>query len=231
MKLVAHLHIPKCGGTSLDTLLQREYTGFRYIRVWSKMPADRWQDEWGTPHEVVAAGCISGHFDWRFFSLLPAGVDVTVLTILRDPVDRLLSLYHYWREQPQRYRDEVRRLSFAEFANTGRASEYWTAVDNVMTRRLAGVSRERAVDAGDLEIAKRNLSSAPVIGMLSHFDRTLERWAEFLGWQSTRYRHMFAQSGRLRLEQLDAGLVAEIRERQCYDQALYEWALARDWER
>lgn len=54
-------------------------------------------------------------------------------------------------------------------------------------------------------------------------------WLAF--WRSgyIQYKHRLAQPDRLKQEDLPASLVKAVRQRQQYDQALYEWVLNRDW--
>lgn len=84
---ILHLHIEKTGGTALRVALQRSLgPGAKRFPSHheSKLP-DIVPAEWDL---------VSGHFGYT--RLAPLGGRIVVL--LRDPVDRFMSVYYYWRE-------------------------------------------------------------------------------------------------------------------------------------
>ena len=233
MTPILHLHIPKTGGSSLETLLKREY-GDGYVRVpnWRQSTPSVWKPAWGDPEEMRRRQCISGHFYFGFWEalneVLPSDTEPVFLTFVRHPIDRLLSLYHYWRTNPNRYSAALDRMTFAEFVRSDRHD--WQFLDNDMVRRIAGVEGVNSkVGTDDLRRAIDHLGYFPMVGLTDHFDETISRWAELFGWQSIDYEHRLGQPERLQREELGADLVAEIEDRQLFDCALYMYVLARDW--
>lgn len=236
--MIFHLHIPKCGGSSLNTILQREYPNWRSIKTWRQMAPDKWLPEWGTPEEVIGADCVAGHYHFGWFNLLAqhlpeerrrAASYPTVLTMVRDPIERLLSLYHYWRENAQVYQAELRTMTFEAFALSWPERREWHVLDNDMTRRLSEGRQDVAITGRDLDAAKRNLGHVPLVGLTERFDESVERWAEMFGWGSTEYERRLAQPDRLRKADLGANLIAELERRQRFDYALYHYVQERDW--
>ena len=230
-----HLHIPKCGGSSINTLLAREYPDWKQLKVWRQMPTNKWlEDTWGTREEVLSRTCISGHFTFHWFDLLTLDIseyELNIITMLRDPIDRLLSLYNYWKESPNAYQAYVQDMSFEEFVFDKR--KIFIATDNDMTRRLCGcINRDiyYEVNQTTLDKALHNLKRVSLIGLLEMFDKSVERWSELYDWKSTKYRYKFAQPRRLRKEHLDASLVDRIADYQRFDYELYNYALDRDWK-
>jgi len=96
----------------------------------------------------------------------------TYVTLLRDPVERVVSLYHYLKLEE--------RMSLEEFA----ASPPFREVDNDQVRRIAGADPEIGGCTREmLETAKENLRRHfAVVGVTERFDETLVLLDRRLGW-------------------------------------------------
>ncbi len=88
---VAVVHIEKTAGTSLAHYLARALPGAPGADTILSMPAHLFTPIFG----VDAPPVLRGHFDLP--AVRRAGGDRFVLTLLRDPRRRVLSLYRYWR--------------------------------------------------------------------------------------------------------------------------------------
>jgi hypothetical protein len=180
---VLFLHVPKAGGTTLG-----EY-------VYNQCRAPRDQDE-----GLLNAGVLFvpygffkepglevpeyirpmlGRADLRavvghFWFGLHEHVERpwTYVTLLRDPVERVVSLYHYLKLEE--------RMSLEEFA----ASPPFREADNDQVRRIAGADPEiGGCTRATLEAAKENLRRHfAVVGVTERFDETLVLLDRRLGW-------------------------------------------------
>lgn len=92
MKRVLFLHIPKTAGQSVHQFLIDKY-GEENV-----CPA-RVNDQFTNlgQNELKKYTVYSGHFDWSHFDVIDE--NIFTFTILRDPLDRVLSFYFYLREQ------------------------------------------------------------------------------------------------------------------------------------
>jgi hypothetical protein len=91
------LHIPKTAGTSMIELLARNFAAGEICRV---TDIHRPIDDLAADLECAVADerrLICGHFPYDAIAGL-AG-QVRPFTMLRDPVDRIVSLYRFWRAQ------------------------------------------------------------------------------------------------------------------------------------
>jgi hypothetical protein len=96
----------------------------------------------------------------------------TYITLLRNPVDRVVSLYYYARLNET--------MSLAEFV----ASPPFKEVDNDQTRRIAGVDPAIGeCTTATLRLAQENLRRHfAVAGLTERFDETLVLLRRKLGW-------------------------------------------------
>lgn len=181
--VVLFLHVPKAGGTTLS-----EY-------VYNQCRAPRDQDEGLLNAGVLFVPygffkepglevpdyirpmlgradlrAVVGHFWFGLHEHLEC--PWTYVTLLRDPVERVVSLYHYLKLEE--------RMSLEEFA----ASPPFREADNDQVRRIAGADPEiGGCTEATLEAAKENLRRHfAVVGVTERFDETLVLLDRRLGW-------------------------------------------------
>lgn len=82
-------HIPKCGGTSLHELLQVHFPP-------EKICPERFNELIFYPQSQLENFCFySGHYDRNNVQFVPG--KTKIFTLLRNPADRIVSLYRFWR--------------------------------------------------------------------------------------------------------------------------------------
>lgn len=131
--ILVSLHLPKTAGTSFAAALQAQF-GPRYRPDYDDLPMQL--GLWSRRYRALRDGlrlrgqwsdevaCVHGHFLPVKYRLALRGKPVTYLTWLRDPVERVLSHYHYWRrdydgrdpKQPLRNRMLAEDWSLERFA-------------------------------------------------------------------------------------------------------------------
>lgn len=129
------LHIPKCGGTSLGEVLKTNFKPGEVCPHISDALARR-------PHDELKK--------WRFFSghYSKYSVDVVpgpkwLVTVLREPKARLLSLYYFWRAHRDDYIEKhnlggprlARKMDLLSFINSEEPA-ITRSIRNTMMRTL-----------------------------------------------------------------------------------------------
>ncbi len=133
------VHIEKCGGTTLRTMLASQVAAGRVCPEHFNGLAD-----W-TANELAAYDLFAGHFDLVCAHVVPG--PCAVVTMLREPRARLLSLYNFWKaHRPHPSFDErtlvglAQRHSAAEFfghRSVVRHPNIRDAMVGQLTRRIA----------------------------------------------------------------------------------------------
>lgn len=211
MTCVIFLHIPKAAGSTLNKILDKQYPANATFQIHggaierSISSFKRMSQE-----EKVKLQCLRGHQPFGLHEWLPQ--PSTYITLLRDPVERLISHYYYvMRREPHFLHDDAEGMSLEEYAGSDLSPE----LSNQQTRMLAGGVEE-------LELAKRNLEHFTVAGTVERFDASVALMKERLGWGNTRYRRMNATRNRPPKRDVSPGAIRAIEENNQLDIELYE---------
>ena len=222
-KSIIFVHLPKCGGTTLNRLIEWEYPLGRVYSIdpsffrWSYRKLLRLR-----PARLSRVKVFQGHMPFGLHTILPQ--PATYITVLRDPIDRGISEYYYALSRvvhPQHRM--MKRLSLEQYIQM-------TPYANVQTKLLAGQDSGYDFLAGDctretLELAKRNLSSHfSLVGLTERFDETLALAKILFGWRIQQYTHFNVTRGRPEKEKVPDEMRVVIAERYNFDIELYEYA-------
>lgn len=227
-QMLAFLHIPKTAGITLAKLLEREY-GFGSVFLIQPGPllsgsVDRFLNM--NDQERKKIRVVWGHFYFGIHSLLQR--PCTYITILRDPIERVISHYYYVRRMPAHEEYPfARNLGLEEFVATGISK----TIDNGQVRQLCGVPeaalgpRLESVSDDWLQQARNNLRDHfAVVGLTEEFDKTCLLLKHQFGWKNTFHYSANATGDRPQQDDVDASVIKLIRERNQHDCELYEYA-------
>jgi len=180
---VIFLHIPKTAGTTLNRLIEWEYPLFQMYSVdpvffrWSA--SHLWQLP---PQRLKRTLVFKGHMLFGLHKVLPQ--PATYITVLRDPIDRVMSAFYfmhsyklhplYWKFRREKWtlEDFVRRLPR----------------DNAQCKVVAGAEYNSPCTEEIFEQAKENLfRHFSVVGLSERFEESLALMKLRLGWRLWRY--------------------------------------------
>lgn len=180
------LHIPKTAGSSVNEFLVNRFAANEVHSIYPAFGAD-------VPKLLPerAVHCYAGHVYHDITNYLPP--DLTVFTILRDPVERALSAYFFYQRVPREellrggpYIANVRGVTLAEFASrfpqSARAT-FGNYQTYYLSRDYAGepTRKGQLVDRADLGRAKDNLARC-VVGQTDRLHDALALLCHEFGW-------------------------------------------------
>jgi hypothetical protein len=226
-KVVIFLHVPKASGTTLSTIVERQYTPAAVRRTDPDHRAFRARLQAQSDAEKADIQCVLGHMVFGLHRYLPR--PAVYITMLRDPVDRLISHYAYVLRTPEHYlhREVVsRRLTLAEYADSGLTSE----LNDGQVRLLSGWDDAEEIPCGRvpramLEAAKENLRRHfAAFGVTERFDATLLLFRQRLGWRHVYHVPHNVGRGRPRRADVPPEAIRSIESHNALDRELYRWA-------
>jgi hypothetical protein len=219
-------HIPKCAGVSYHALFNMIFGSDEVTHISLNL-----ETEYKIDAETYRRWrVVIGHFGVRWNPIL--GPESRWLTALRDPVDRVVSTYFFWRHDAPRspeipYLNLAQTLSLDEFVQ----SDHYLVgqgISNAQTWQLADDFRVRyrSVSEQDaLEVAKANLSRFDFIGLYESFPQSAARLCDYLGVPvPPQLPHENETSNRWNVDELSPATVDLIKARNEADLALYEYA-------
>ena len=199
---LAFVHIEKCGGTTLHAMLADQFGNDR-ICPERHDGLGNW-----TVNELASYDLFSGHFDLAACRSIPG--DVRIVTMLREPKSRLLSLFHFWKSHlpdPDRDRHDLMGLVrehsaegfFAHPIVVGHPS-----IRNAMAAQLTRTRNKTPVRPDDpmmidpaavLDLAWTNLQDLAGFGLVERFEESRLLLNETLGlqMQAIRPRQVLAE--------------------------------------
>lgn len=237
--VVVFVHLPKTGGTTLKWIITEQLGADRVFDV-RRGPIRNRLEELAqmSPQERGRYDAVIGHMPFGVGRLLER--PCLYVTLLRDPVERVVSDYFFVRraqDHPLHAKIVSGQLDLAEFAATH--------VDNMMVRRLDDfdllgsesywVERRREPASGDmLEQALSNLRDCHVVGLCERLEDSVFLMCRKLGWPLRPVPVLNRTDERPSLDRIDPAVLETIRGRSVADRALYDAARSRfeaEWDR
>jgi hypothetical protein len=230
------MHVPKTGGNSVFHVIT---TNLPSLTICPSPRLGVWNYISDTPHYDLYAG----HFDYDFFNHI--GRNPVKLTMVRDPVARIISLYDFWRgfqtediceitkEIPDNGPRFASSVGFDAFVNEP-TPFVRTHVENGMTRQLLGALYDELLcnPAEMINEAYQRLVTFDWIGITEDFNRSVQRLADLLGFQLAseipRLNDSYAGTGRRNITPTNptGATVALIERRNSADVEIYQRALS-----
>jgi hypothetical protein len=224
MTIPLYLHIPKCGGSTVTNVIYQQCStktsGGEKTKYWHRgvyfypaglfsRPSSPSNPEVGRMLKRPDLRAVVGHFSFGIHQHVT--VPSVYVTVMRDPVSRILSLYDELKRQKRIDMTLDNFVLKAPFPDT----------ENDQARRIAGTGGEQM-----LEIAIRNLTQHfAVVGITEQMDETLFLMHHTFGWSNT----LVSYPKNVSFHRTDPNSVADdirrlIVERNSLDVALYRIA-------
>lgn len=225
---VIFVHIGKTAGTTLSVILIRQYAEKNIFAI-DKSKGITLETFKTLPDEKkLQISLLRGHILFGLHGFLPQ--PTTYITMLRDPVKRVVSLYYHILREKTHYLHEAvssQKMTLEEYAVSGLAPE----LDNFQLRALVGY-KSTQIPVGEcdrtlLAQAKENVKNHfSVVGITERFDDSLLLMKERLGWAKLpTYKSMNVATNKPKRErEIPESTVRLIQEYNALDCELYDWA-------
>jgi len=176
------------------------------------------------PEQLAQVRMLTGHFPFGIHELLPGRP--RYFTLLRDPVDRVLSYYYHASREPMHY-------LYDHIHDDG-----WTVKDLLesglpimmndgQVRLISGAYYDPPygeVDESVLDQAIANLRTFTVVGVMEQFDLSLMLLQRAFGWRDIGYQISNVGENRRPAEAHSAEIIEAVRRYNRLDIKLYEEA-------
>jgi hypothetical protein len=217
-RILIHLHLPKTAGTTLRTIADRNYSDGEIYTI-SKPYAEQGEELRDLPAQRKRQiKLLRGHMPFGLHEHFDKPADY--FTVLRNPVERIISAYYYIRRTPTlpHYREVAgKNMTLEDFARCGLPQTY-----NQQTGLISG-RLDNFTDA--LEIAKHNLSTHFIaVGICERFDETLLLLNKQVGWKRIFYHRQNVTKDRPARSEVPQTAIRLIEKRNALDMELYEFA-------
>jgi hypothetical protein len=217
---VIFLHVPKTAGTTLNRLIEWEYPLFQMYSVdpvfftWSASHLRRLP-----PRRLKRTLVFKGHMLFGLHEILPQ--PATYITVLRDPIDRVMSAFYFMRSymlHPLHWKFRREQWTVEDFVRR-------LPRDNVQCKILAGAEYNSPCTEEIFEQAKENLfRHFSVVGLSERFEESLALMKLRLGWKLWRYSSFNVTRARPKKADLSQATLDLIAAKNSFDLALYECA-------
>ncbi len=241
------IHLPKNAGTTLISIIDSKF------ELEEICPAQVWRNLIKIPRgELSKYKLLRGHFFYGICELLPK--KPVYITMLRSPVDRVVSIYDFWRntskewldkaiadyhiakEVDQNYANEIKNdistyekatsLELKDFLLWG--SELEVGLVNGQTRTVALSSLEQLTQFSEqelLKLAQEHLNEFAFLGLVERFQDSMSLLSYTFGWTPIiEYQNLMVTPNRRCREALPPETIDMILEMNQLDVELYQYA-------
>lgn len=195
-----YLHIPKAGGTTLLHVLDQIYKKSSHYSFDTTRPNECLNElKSYSVKQKEKIKIVSGHFVFGFHELFNIE-KFKYFTLLRDPIERIFSHYHYSSRKTNHYLYKTRHeseISLVEYVQSGLTQE----VHNGMCKQIAGlyvndnfgysnINKDTLSDNELFQKAKQNIKNHFIFaGITEEFDKSLFLLKSYIGHNSINYKY------------------------------------------
>lgn len=184
---VLFLHIPKTGGTTLRSVISRQYPQGGSYEIVNPINESIIEFRESSAASRLQYSLLQGHMSYGLHEFMSD--DFSYVTMLREPLRRAVSDYAFVSTNTLHpLYESVQSMSFSDYLNSGMTSQ----LENGQTRLIAGdcepgnigIPTVNPMTDDDLLRATDHISRHfSVVGVLERFDESLLLMRQALGWK------------------------------------------------
>ena len=223
-EVIVYYHLPKSAGTTLNRILRHNYRPEEMVESGPNTQEFIAELQTWPLERLAAIRFLQGHFPFGVHETMPQRA--RCFTILRDPVDRVLSQYYHVRREPDYFLFDLihdSNFSLPELLDSGIP----LMMNDGQVRLLSGVYTDAnmgEVTEAMLAVAIANLRSCEVVGLTEQFDLSLVLLQRAFGWRYVGYEPANVGHNRPPAEAISAETIEAVRHYNRMDARLYEEA-------
>ncbi len=224
-EVIIFQHIPKTAGTTLRYIIQYQFPPSSICELYGSSGPhveriNKLKNLSESQRKKIKI--INTHLGFGLHKFMSQ--PYTYITFLREPIERVISMYYYY----QKTKNPIfQHLSLQEFVQT------YGAVQNGMTKNLSGVTLKRQLlqpkdkdkvpfSEENLDIAKKNLQTHfKLVGISEKFDESLMLLKRILGWKIPLHDKSNVSKRARDIPQETLSLIEKLNQ---FDLQLYEYA-------
>ena len=230
---VIFMHIPKTAGSTILSVIAKQYSAESTFRIYGKDIENCKEILTDLQEERKdKIKCLIGHIPFGLHKYLPQETAI-YLTMLRDPVDRVLSHYYYVLRSPGHYFHKElvsKNISLEEYVMENKLSE----LNNGQVRLLSGIESVDSVyghgpvTESVFETAKHNLEVYfNGVGLCENFDESLLMFKNLMGWKNVFYKKKNVTQKRPAKQDVPKHILQTIEQYNAFDLELYEFVRSK----
>ncbi len=214
------LHVPKSAGTTLNRLIEWEYPLLEMYSVdpvffrWSRKRLFQFSAE-----RLKRFRVFKGHMPFGLHETLAR--PATYITVLREPVDRVISAFYFmnnYKLHPNYWKFRREGWTLEDFVRR-------STRENVQSKMMAGADYDEPCTADILAKAKENLNQHfRVVGLTERFEESLALMKLRFGWKFDTYSSFNVTRTRPKKRDLPSSTLDLIAARNRFDLELYNCA-------
>lgn len=217
MRPLVVLHLPKTAGTTLRHAVEVAARDEQVETLYGDGSVEAFLED---SERRRRAEVVIGHLSYGMHRHL--GPSARYVTLLRDPVDRAVSEYHFIASHPEHDEHaEARRRPLLDFVA-------WRADAGRANPQTALIARSSGLHRGDDPVTEEDLDRAldrldrrfAVVGLTDRFDESLAALCVWAGWEPPRYLDRNVTPSRPAVEELDPATRDRIAEVHRHDAVL-----------
>lgn len=222
--MLIFLHIPRTGGSTLHWILRRQFQADETLAIVKGY--DPWAEIASLPQSHrMQIKYVWGHLYYGIHQYFAQ--PATYITFMRDPVDRIISHYHFVRSHPNHYLHQAvvsGNMSLKDYITSDLSSE----LINGQTRMISGLLATEELTEQSLVLAKANIERHfSFVGLMERYDESLVIARRLFGWHNVYYVRKNVSRGRQSKQDVPQDVLDIIARRNQLDIELYQFVRER----